>query len=79
MRIGHFEKKACTDWTPGEAKSHYWGFVVVGDKLVPIRLTEKQMQTAHIRAQNNMDDCPKEPGKLEEWVDQLLTGKDIKR
>lgn len=78
-QIGHFDKKACTDRTPGEAKAHYWGYIVVDDTMLPVRLTAKQVEGAYLRAMNNMDDCPGEPGKLEEWFDQLMTGRDIKR
>lgn len=78
-RIGHFSKRACTDRSAGEHASHYWGYVVIDDRLTPVRLTQKQAERAHAVALNNMDDCPPAPGKLEEIWDQLMTGKDIVR
>jgi hypothetical protein len=77
--IGHFTKVACTDRQPGEHAHHYWGFVVVGDLLTPVRLTEKQMCRATAFASRNMGDCPKPPGKVAEWVKQAFIGIDIKR
>ena len=49
------------------------------DTLVPIRLTQNQLQQAAKTASRNMDDCPTPPSKLEEWFEQLACGKDIKR
>ena len=77
--IGHFDKKDCTNRQPGELATHYWGWVVVEGKLRPVRLTAKGMLAAVKVAENNIGDCPKAPGKMEEWLDQLATGTDIKR
>ena len=78
-RIGHIDKVACSYRSASEAKVHYWGFIVVDETLVPIRLTARQVEQAYLRAMNNMGDYPAEPGKMEEWFDQLMVGHDIKR